>query len=69
MVYTIGFVDTTILYTFDNSCVFLLSVLFSCFVFKEKLTRMNVIGCVTLCAALICISLSPQIAAYFASLF
>lgn len=69
VVYTIGFVDTTILYTFDNSCVFLLSVLFSCFVFKEKLTRMNVIGCVTLCAALICISLSPQIAAYFASLF
>ncbi|MBQ8309778.1 MAG: hypothetical protein IJX80_02040 [Clostridia bacterium] len=69
VVYTIGFVDTTILYTFDNSCVFLLSVLFSCIVFKEKLTRLNVIGCVTLCVALVSMSLSPQIAAYVASLF
>lgn len=69
VVFTIGFVDTTILYTFDNSCVFLLSVLFSCFVFKEKLTRLNIIGCVTLCVALVSMSLSPQIAAYVASLF
>ena len=69
VVYTIGFVDTTILYTFDNSCVFLLSVLFSCLVFKERLTKLNAIGCVTLCLALVCMSLSPQIAAYVASLF
>lgn len=63
VVFTLGMVDTTILFTFDNSCVFLLSVLFSCIVFKERLTKLNVIGCISLCIALICMSLSPSIAA------
>ncbi len=69
VVYTLGMVDTAILFTFDNSCVFLLSVLFSCVVFKEKLTRTNVIGCVSLCVALVCMSLSPAIAAFVEGLF
>ena len=69
VVYTLGMVDTTILFTFDNSCVFLLSVLFSCLVFKEKLTRTNVIGCVCLCASLIVMSLSPAIATFLENLF
>lgn len=69
MVYLISLMDTTIFYTLDNSCVFLLSVLFSCIALKEKLSKWNIIGCLTLCAALVCISLSPQIAAAIASLF
>ena len=69
VVYTLGMVDTTILFTFDNSCVFLLSVLFSCAVFKEKLTRTNIIGCISLCLSLVVMSLSPVIAAFFESLF
>ena len=69
VVYTLGMVDTTILFTFDNSCVFLLSVLFSCAVFKEKLTRTNIIGCISLCLSLLVMSLSPVIAAFFESLF
>ncbi len=69
VVYTLGMVDTTILFTFDNSCVFLLSVLFSCLVFKEKLTRINAIGCISLCVSLVVMSLSPAIAAFFEGLF
>ena len=69
VVYTLGMVDTAILFTLDNSCVFLLSVLFSCIVFREKLTKMNVSGCVSLCVALVCMSLSPSIAAWVEGLF
>ncbi|MBQ7335400.1 MAG: hypothetical protein IJW92_02870 [Clostridia bacterium] len=69
MVYILALVDTTILYTLDNSCVFLLSVIFSCIYFKEKLSRLNIIGCITLCAALVCMSLSGQIMEFFTSLF
>ena len=69
VVYTLGMIDTTILFTLDNSCVFLLSVLFSCLVFREKLTKMNAIGCVSLCVALVCMSLSPSIAGWIEGLF
>ena len=56
-VYVLALVDTTILYTLDNSLVFLLSVAFSCLFMGEKLSRSNVIGCITLCAALVSMSL------------
>ena len=48
--------DTTVLYTFDNSGVLLISVIGSCLFFKEKLSRTNVIGCVLTCIGLIMIS-------------
>ena len=48
--------DTTVLYTFDNSGVLLISVIGSCVFFKEKLSRINVIGCVLTCIGLIMIS-------------
>jgi hypothetical protein len=32
---------------------------------KEKLSKLNVFGCITLCLALVCISLSTQILALF----
>ncbi len=57
---------TTLLYTLDNALVFLLSVAFSCIFMKEKLSKLNVFGCVTMCIALVCISLSTQIMELFA---
>lgn len=56
MVKIIPLVNVAILYTLDNSCVFLLSVICSCVFFKEKLSKTNIAGCVILCAALVCIS-------------
>ncbi len=56
MVYILQLVNVTVLYTLDNSCVFLISVLFSCIFFKEKLTKMNLFGCAAMCAALVCIT-------------
>lgn len=52
-VYVLKLVDLTVLYTFDNAGVMLLSVIASCVFFKEKLTTVNVIGCVTMCLALV----------------
>lgn len=49
----IGRMDITLLYTFDNSSVLLLSVLCSAVFFKEKMSAKNIVGCVTMCAALI----------------
>lgn len=47
----------TVLYTFDNAGVFLISVIFSCIFFKEKLSIKNIIGCITMCIALVCVTL------------
>lgn len=48
--------DLSILYTFDSSSVLILSVLCSWIFFGEKLSFKNILGCVTMCAALICMS-------------
>lgn len=56
MVKIIPLVNVAVLYTLDNSCVFLLSVICSCIFFKEKLSKTNITGCIILCAALVCIS-------------
>ena len=49
----IGRMDITLLYTFENASVLLLSVLCSAVFFKEKLSVKNVIGCASMCAALV----------------
>lgn len=49
----IGMMDITLLYTFDNSSVLLLSVLCSAIFFKEKMSAKNIVGCITMCASLI----------------
>ncbi len=49
--------DLTLLYTLENASVYVLSVVLSCIIFKEKLTKLNVIGCVVLCTALVVMSL------------
>ena len=53
MVYVLKLVEVTVLYTFDNAGVMLLSVIASRVFFKEKLTPINIIGCVTMCLALV----------------
>ena len=58
LLYGISHINNTILlYTFDNSGVLLFSVLISCLFFKERLNRINIVGCVLMCAALVCFSL------------
>lgn len=57
LVYIIPLVNITLLYTFDNAGVLLLSVLCSCVLFREKLSVQNVIGCVMMTAGLIAMSL------------
>ena len=56
LVYLIPLVNITVLYTFDNAGVMLLSVLLSCVFFKEKLSPANIIGCIIMAAAFVCLS-------------
>ncbi|MBE6555261.1 MAG: hypothetical protein E7663_03365 [Ruminococcaceae bacterium] len=57
LVYIIPLVDLTVLYTLDNSGTMLLSVIASVIFFRERLSRTNVIGCVTMAAALVAVAL------------
>ncbi len=57
LTFLINKIDLTLLYTFDNSSVLLLSVLCSWAFFKEKLSWKNILGCFTMCGALIVMSL------------
>ena len=53
--------DTTILYTVDNAAVLIMSVLISAIFFKEKLSPLNIIGIVIMCAALVSMNLLPSV--------
>ncbi len=57
LVYVLMKVDVTVLYTFDNSGVFLVSVLLSVVFLKEKLSMLNIIGCIIMCTSLVGVSL------------
>lgn len=56
MVFILPLVDTTLLYTFDNAGVLLLSVLSSCLWFHERLSVRNIAGCTLMCAGLVMMS-------------
>lgn len=56
MVYILPIVNVTVLYTFDNAGVFLVSVLISRIFFKEKMSAVNWIGCLVMCIALVGVS-------------
>ena len=62
----IGMMDLAILYTFDSSGMLVLSVIASCIFLKEKISRLNVLGLVTMCLALICMSGWDLIVSLFA---
>lgn len=57
LVYIIPLINITVLYTFDNAGVLLLSVITSCIFFREKLSKTNVIGCILMTVGLMAISL------------
>lgn len=46
-------IDTGVLYTVQNAGVMLMSVVLSLICFKEKLTKVNVIGCIIMTASLV----------------
>ena len=49
----IGMINLAVLYTFYNSAVLMLSVLCSYLFLGEKLSLKNIIGCITMCVALV----------------
>lgn len=49
-------INTGVLYTIQNSGVMLMSVILSFFVFKEKITKTNLLGCIVMAIGLIGIS-------------
>ena len=65
LVYLLPLVNVTLLYTFDNAGVMMLSAIASMILFKEKLTKINLIGCAVMCLAMICMSLSGTIEGWF----
>lgn len=58
LVYILQYVDTAILYTFDNSGVLLLSVLLSCIFMHEKLSVKNAVGCALMCGSLVLVAVA-----------
>ncbi len=48
--------DLTLLYTLENASVYVLSVVLSCIIFKERLSKLNVAGCIVLCVSLVLMS-------------
>ena len=64
-----GMEDPTIVYTFDNAGVLLLSAIASAVFFKEKLSKLNVIGCIIMSIGLICMAQYTNIEAFLRGLF
>lgn len=62
-------IDTTLVYTFDNAGVLLLSAVASAVFFKEKLSRLNIIGCIIMSIGLMCMSQYANIETFIRGLF
>lgn len=62
-------IDTTLVYTFDNAGVLLLSAIASAILFKEKLSKLNIVGCIVISIGLICMSQYENIETYINGLF
>ena len=57
LVSIIPLINVTVLYTFDNAGTLLLSVICSVLFFGEKISKLNTVGCIVMCAALVVITL------------
>ena len=57
LVAIIPLIDLTVLYTFDNAGTLLLSVICSVIFFRERPSKINIVGCAVMCGALVMISL------------
>ena len=62
LVLLVGVVNETLLYTFDNAGVMLLSALASAIIFKDRLSTKNIIGCIVMTVALVMMGASGMIA-------
>lgn len=62
-------IDTTIVYTFDNAGVLLLSAIASAVLFGEKLSKLNIIGCITISIGLMCMAQYQNIEAFIKTIF
>ncbi len=62
-------VDQTVVYTFDNAGVLMLSAVASALFFKEKLSVKNIVGCVIMCLGLAAMTQSLNIQNFILSLF
>ncbi len=61
--------NATLVYTFDNAGVLLLSAIASAILFKEKLSKLNIIGCIIMSIGLICMSQYANIEQFISGLF
>jgi len=68
LVITLGAVNSTLLYTFNNAGVMLFSALASAFIFREKLSKLNIIGCAIMTVALVLMGGSSIIEGFLAGL-
>ena len=57
LVYILTLIDATILYTIDNGGVLMLSVIYSCILFKERLSKAQLAGILLAIASIIMLSL------------
>lgn len=62
-------IDTTLVYTFDNAGVLLLSAIASAIFFKEKLSKLNIVGCIIMSIGLMCMSQYSNIELWLKALF
>jgi uncharacterized membrane protein len=62
-------VNETVVYTFDNAGVLLLSAIASAVFFKEKLSKLNVVGCIVISIGLMCMSQYENIEKLILSIF
>ena len=62
-------VNETVVYTFDNAGVLMLSAIASAVFFKEKLSKLNVAGCLVISLGLICMAQYTNIETFIKALF
>ena len=62
-------VNETVVYTFDNAGVLLLSAIASAVFFKEKLSKLNIAGCLVVSVGLACMGGYEAIEAFIVGLF
>ena len=56
LVFISAFIDVNLLWTFNNSGVLVFSVIASAIIFKEKLTKSNMVACAIIAVMLAVIS-------------
>lgn len=58
LLYLLGFIDSSVLYTIENGGVIVLSALFSCLIFKEKLRWEQIVGIVIATVSIVLLSVA-----------